>query len=1095
MAGVAGPGVELGCVLVQVQEDLQQLKEQLRGFSHDWETADTDVLESVVEKAENRLRKHAENYLNAVNRSVLTIFPADDAKPSSRQISKWGIPLEPPQKEISFPKMPVMAPPGSAALPPASSLGSKHKLSMMMKILCDPKHIYHRSIVNQNYGVSLPLVNRRKTACAPTQKIAKGVTVSNLSIAPPASYFSNIRSAVPISEKDAGKGILNLIERGLIPRAARITLEKPPILPKPVPLHEFQTKYKKVDAEGARQSEKVEAAPLPSQKPTQVSEHPAEGGKEKKGTKGSIAPPPSCISVISSKKLKQQQLLQAMRLRESAASSVCLAKTPEAIPPETFKKVAFEFEIPVCKGVLDYAASDLVQFKQYCCLLWGSVFSFLQQVEVLMKEYAIPLAIVMGKKVMDLVPDFELNQRATREEILSVLKNVSTVQKFLKQPGRRYKGQNGTEKAAIKIQATWKCYKLRKSYIGFRHRQWASGIIAISWLIHVHLQRVRKTLKESRQKHLENFHLRTKHLAANWNRIRSSRRTIIHIPSLGYKQSLREADPDFAVHQGSQFGRLCEIKDPNVDVIYICPLELSEELLRYYNKLLGLQPAVRSGNPEDIGDLQDRFKILTPEAINSFPNRPMSLASFLKYSPKILKRVRNLVQGKEAYIVGGLLNQDDLEVADVLDLPILGSDPEVAHLYSTKSGNKRVFDAAGVPVPPGQYDIYSRHQMIEALSQLIIDNPEVQRWVFKMDNEFGGNGTAFCDIAKHLKCYAWILKEHHRYGPEMWNKRWAHEPALVKLSQELPGLLAQHAQAVNEKRFPTWGKFLQTFVSQGGVVEAFPPSDSITSLTVDMLIEPTGEVTMVSCGDQFHAEGPLRSSGTTLPQASVEPKRLHLLCSKIGEACKSRGVVGYFSIDFVTFIHPQSLRQQVWATDLDLRYSDHLAMTRVALYVTEGTFDCASSRFQVHLPSKKPPVQKEQTRSTSLVSRYVLMSSSIKNDNLSLIYYNVFLQMCKAHGIGYDVRLKEGTVFILFEDKKRNTFGMITIGEHLQGVLMTFAQHLFIIYQELSAPNMHAETNFKGAIQDIERILGVTEQNKLKFEEKKEASKAKTSKK
>ncbi|XP_013917566.1 PREDICTED: IQ domain-containing protein H [Thamnophis sirtalis] len=723
-----------------------------------------------------------------------------------------------------------------------------------------------------------------------------------------------------------------------------------------------------------------------------------------------------------------------MRLRESAASSICSAKTPEPIPLETFKKVAFEFEIPVCKGVLDYAASDLAQFKQYCCLLWGNVFTFLQQVEALMKDYAVPLAIVLGKKVMDLVPDFELSQRATREEILSVLKNVSTVQRFLKQPGRRYKAQNGREKAAIKIQATWKCYKLRKSYIGFRHRQWASGIIAISWLIHVHLQRVRKTLKDSRQKHLENFHLRTKHLAANWNRIRSSRRTIIHIPSLGYKQSLREADPDFAVHQGSQFGRLCEIKDPNVDVIYICPLELSEELLHYYHKLLGLQPAVRSGNPEDVGDLQDRFKILTPEAINSFPNRPMSLAAFLKYSPKTLKRVRNLVQGQEAYIVGGLLNQDDLEVADALDLPILGSDPEVAHLYSTKSGNKRVFDAAGVPVPPGQFDIYSRQQMIEALSQLIIDNIEVQRWVFKVDNEFGGNGTAFCDIAKYLQCYDWIMKEHHRYGAEIWSKRWAHEPALVRLSQELPGLLAQHAQPVNEKRFPTWGKFLQTFVSQGGVIEAFPPSDSITSLTVDMLIEPTGELTMVSCGDQFHADSPLQSSGTTLPQASVEPKLLHQLCFKIGEACKSRGVVGYFSIDFVTFIHPQSLAQQVWATDLDLRYSDQLAMTQVALYITEGIFDCTSSRFQIQLPSKKPPVQKEQTRSTSLASRYVLMSSSIKNDNLSFIYYNVFLQMCKAHGIGYDVQLKEGTVFILYEDKKRNTFGMILPPSEIENI-------------------------------------------------------------
>uniref|UniRef100_A0A8C6XMT7 Uncharacterized protein n=1 Tax=Naja naja TaxID=35670 RepID=A0A8C6XMT7_NAJNA len=166
MAGVAGPGVELGSVLVQVQEDLQHLKKQLRDFSHDWETADAESLESVVEKTENRLREHAEKYLNAVNRSVLTIFPADDVERSSRQISRWGIPLEPSQKEITFPKMPVITSPGAAALPRASSLGSKHKLSMMMKILCDPRHIYHRSIVNQNYGVSLPLVNRRKTACS-----------------------------------------------------------------------------------------------------------------------------------------------------------------------------------------------------------------------------------------------------------------------------------------------------------------------------------------------------------------------------------------------------------------------------------------------------------------------------------------------------------------------------------------------------------------------------------------------------------------------------------------------------------------------------------------------------------------------------------------------------------------------------------------------------------------------------------------------------------------------------------------------------------------------------------------------------------------
>ncbi|NXV02571.1 IQCH protein, partial [Cettia cetti] len=780
-------------------------------------------------------------------------------------------------------------------------------------------------------------------------------------------------------------------------------------------------------------------------------------------SKRNITPLPSSNSMVSAQKSKPEWRYPAQQLES------------EVHTPSQTQDPCLDWGTAVHQK-----APGFLALQHHPHSSWGRAVGFLEPTEKLLRDLAVPLATINGQKPAQISSDLDFQENPTQSDDLSVIKDQSAVEKLLSRAGQSSGGQGGSAGAAAGI-------RRRAGGCG-QQRLRAAGVIRASWRSWNHLARLRNALREARHRHLENFYSRAKHLAANWNRIRTSRRTIIHIPSLGYSQHIREHIPDLAVQQNLQMGRLCDILDANVDVIYICPLALSEELLQYYHKLLGLQAAVRSGNPEDMADLQDRFKILTPEAINSFPEHHMCLATVLKYSPRTLQRLQVLLQGRDAYLVGGVPHLDDLAVADELQVPLLGSEPAVAQLYSTKSGSKRIFASAGVPTPPGEWDIHSREQLLRALSQLILDNLEVQRWLFKVDDERGGDGTAFCDVISHLECYPWIQRERQGHGPEVWSESQARELALVKISQELPGLLAQHVQPVNEKRFPTWEKFLQTFLTQGGVIEAFPFSASLTNLTVDLLIEPTGEVTLLSSGDQLHAEGPLRSSGTTIPQRSVDPEVLKALCLKIGEACKSKGVLGYFSVDFVAFTHPQTREQQVWATDLDLCYSDQLALTQLLMYMTDGNLDCGSSCLQGPLGSKESKSQQVQhqvhTKPPAPSSpRCAVASSQLRHSSLSGISYNLLLHLCKARGVGFDLQEKQGTVFVLYEDQKRHSLGMITIGEDLQGVLLTFARNLFIIHQEISAPNMQGETNFKMAIRDIEAILGVTAENKLRLEE------------
>jgi len=76
--------------------------------------------------------------------------------------------------------------------------------------------------------------------------------------------------------------------------------------------------------------------------------------------------------------------------------------------------------------------------------------------------------------------------------------------------GRRFQGPDGEVHAAIKIQSKFKAYKQRKSYLEYRHRKWAAGVIALTWVMNVKMATMKRQLKVTRARELTNFKERMK---------------------------------------------------------------------------------------------------------------------------------------------------------------------------------------------------------------------------------------------------------------------------------------------------------------------------------------------------------------------------------------------------------------------------------------------------------------------------------------------------------------------------------------------------------------------------------------------------------
>ncbi len=262
-------------------------------------------------------------------------------------------------------------------------------------------------------------------------------------------------------------------------------------------------------------------------------------------------------------------------------------------------------------------------------------------------------------------------------------------------------------------------------------------------------------------------------------------------------------------------------------------------MYKYYLKILELV---------EIDSADKRFHIVVPENYVKFPQH-YSLAQALLFSPKAIKRIQQIIQGGragQAYIVPGMSpNEYDVKLSVALAVPILSGEPEKIAMFQTKSGAKRIFQAADVPTPISAYDIYDKNEFLNSLARLVAHNLFVNTWIFKIDDEFNGRGHATLAVDS-IK----TILELRKRKIEMT------EAIIEKIQEVISKVLPKKAKIASLGLYRSWEEYLDHFCRVGGVIEGAPmcPPNTLASPSIAFFIEPDGNIELIGSFDKFAAK-------------------------------------------------------------------------------------------------------------------------------------------------------------------------------------------------------------------------------------------------
>ena len=445
-------------------------------------------------------------------------------------------------------------------------------------------------------------------------------------------------------------------------------------------------------------------------------------------------------------------------------------------------------------------------------------------------------------------------------------------------------------------------------------------------------------------------------------------KTIVVIPSLTLDQEVL-AKIEGALHYEERL--LCLLmllRMPRAHVIYVSSAPIDPVIIDYYLHLL---PGITGYHA------RERLTLLS-----CYDTSEIMLTQKILQRPRLIDRIkRGIPPSHVAHIA--CFNTTDFErtLAVRLGIPIYGCDPSLIHL-GTKSGSRRIFIKAGVPLPPGAENLKTYEDIVHSVAALKDMYPDLKKAVIKLNDGFSGDGNAIIKYPEHLskkELFNWI---HHNLHSEII-------PVAKDLSVE---------------------QFLEKFSQMEGIVEAFVEGEIKASPSVQCRINPLGEVDIISTHDQV-LDGQV-FLGAHFPADEQYRADISTMGKTIACALMKEGALGRFSIDFISV--KESDRWRSYAIEINLRKGGTTHPFLMLQFLTDGKYDEEKGVF------KTPNNQQ----------RYYYSSDNLQKDTYKGLAPQDLIDIAMFHGLHFDGATQKGVVFHMIGALSQyGKMGIVCIGE------------------------------------------------------------------